>query len=160
MINILDDGNMKMSKYVINMLIVSLLPIFFAVVCLAFWTLLRIFFKKRFQKTFFRNWFTSTIVFIFLTYPTITSYAVSFQTCIEIEGIQYLEIDTTVICWSIEHKEIMYYYAIPVIIVWVIGFPVMIFLMMFKNRNNLNDKDTIMKYGLYYIGFKDQTFYW
>jgi hypothetical protein len=43
---------------------------------------------------------------------------------------------------------------------WIFGYPIVIFLLLIKNKSNLNSDDTLIKYGLFYVGFKDSTFYW
>ena len=48
----------------------------------------------------------------------------------------------------------------PVIIIWVIGFPLFVFRMLYKKRKDLDDKDMIIKYGLFYIGLSDHGYYW
>lgn len=48
----------------------------------------------------------------------------------------------------------------PIIVIWVIGFPLFIFRLLSKNKDNLGDKDLIIKYGLFYIGLTDKGYYW
>jgi len=49
---------------------------------------------------------------------------------------------------------------VPIIVIWVIGFPLFIFRLLSKNKDNLGDKDLIIKYGLFYIGLTDKGYYW
>jgi hypothetical protein len=50
--------------------------------------------------------------------------------------------------------------GIPILSIWVIGFPAYIFFQLMKNKNNLNDKETIMKYGLFFAGLNDNAYFW
>lgn len=50
--------------------------------------------------------------------------------------------------------------AIPVAIIWIFGFPILIVILLAKNKKNFNDTACIIKYGLFYIGLKDDCFYW
>ena len=102
----------------------------------------------------------STMVFVFLIYPTIASYVFSLGNCIEIDGIKYFENETSIECWSSEHLKIFFFVGLPTLLIWIIGFPLLMFFLMFKNRHKLDDKENIMKYGLFYIGFRDGAFYW
>ena len=77
-----------------------------------------------------------------------------------IEGKSYLIKDLNIECWEKDHIQLLLFYTLPIGIVWIFGYPGLIFGLLYKNRKNLDDKDTIVKYGLYYIGFKDETFYW
>ena len=50
--------------------------------------------------------------------------------------------------------------ALPLIAVWLIGFPAFIFFKLNSNKGMFNDKDFLMKYGLFFIGLSDEAFYW
>ena len=50
--------------------------------------------------------------------------------------------------------------AIPITAVWIIGFPLFIFMKLFKERKNLNNKDVVLSYGLFFVGLEDNAFYW
>jgi hypothetical protein len=95
-----------------------------------------------------------------MIYPTITNYTFGMFNCTEVEGVYYLVRDIEIECWSHKHTYILLAYTVPPIIVWVFGFPLLICYLLYKSRSNLNNKDTIMKYGLYYVGFKDKSFFW
>lgn len=81
-------------------------------------------------------------------------------TCRTVDGVSYLKPDMSIVCWSEEHIEVLLRYTAPILLIWVIGFPLLIFVILCKKRRDLDDKITIMKFGLYYIGFKDHSFYW
>ena len=149
-----------MSKYVISMIIFALLPFVFAGFSYLFWILLKVLNPKRFKETYLRNFTATILVFVFLLYPAITRYTFSMFNCMEIEGVSYLISDFSIECWSPYHIRTNILITLPIVLVWVIGFPVLVFILLYKNRFVLDDKATIMKYGLYYIGFKDKTFYW
>lgn len=50
--------------------------------------------------------------------------------------------------------------GVPIIIVWVVGFPLFIFIKLVRNRERLNDSYIIKAYGLFYMGLRDKAFYW
>ena len=50
--------------------------------------------------------------------------------------------------------------ALPNIIVYILGFPLTIFFILRKHRHDLNNKDLIVKFGLFYVGLTDKVFYW
>jgi len=55
---------------------------------------------------------------------------------------------------------IVIFVVLPTILVWTIGFPFFTFLMLRRKRLNLDEKDNVIKYGLFYIGLRDETYYW
>lgn len=63
-------------------------------------------------------------------------------------------------CYGSEHIIIIILIVIPAVLVWSIGFPFLTLKWLRKNLKTLDDKDTIIKYGLFYIGLKDETYYW
>eukprot|EP00350_Pseudokeronopsis_sp_OXSARD2_P012590 CAMPEP_0170548842 /NCGR_PEP_ID=MMETSP0211-20121228/7020_1 /TAXON_ID=311385 /ORGANISM="Pseudokeronopsis sp., Strain OXSARD2" /LENGTH=243 /DNA_ID=CAMNT_0010854503 /DNA_START=1879 /DNA_END=2610 /DNA_ORIENTATION=- len=100
------------------------------------------------------------MTFIFLIYPTITSYAFGMFNCSEVEEVSYLSVDFDIECWSKEHIGLQLKYTLPAVLVWVLGFPCLVFYLLHKNRASLDEKQVLAKYGLYYIGFTDKAFYW
>jgi hypothetical protein len=50
--------------------------------------------------------------------------------------------------------------GLPFIIVWVIGFPSFVFYRLFKNREKFNEIEFIRRYGLFYVGLNNGSFFW
>jgi hypothetical protein len=50
--------------------------------------------------------------------------------------------------------------GLPFIIVWVFGFPIYVFYKLYKNRKDLNRPNFISRYGLFFIGLNDNSFFW
>lgn len=142
------------------MLIFSLVPFVCYILSFLFWLALRLYHPVKFRANYLRNCITTCLVFTFMFAPSIMSYTFSMFNCIEIEGKSYLQKDTSIECWGKDHININIYFTLPIIMIWVIGYPLLIFCLLFKNRKKLDDKEVLMKYGFYYIGFKDEAFYW
>jgi hypothetical protein len=77
---------------------------------------------------------------------------------VEVKGKSYLKNDMEIECYTSKHLTIIFTLVVPVLLVWVIGFP--LFILAILKRKNLDDKEVILKYGLFYIGFKDSSYYW
>lgn len=86
-----------------SMLFFSMIPFLFAFLSIIFFVILKIAKPKTFKESYLRNWVTTNLVFIFLLYPSITSYAFGTINCMEIEGTSYLIRDFSIICWTPEH---------------------------------------------------------
>ena len=137
------------------------MPFGFSILSIAFWKMLSITcMKKSLKDSYLRNSQTTVNIFIFLLYPTVCSYAFGMFNCYTLEDVYYLQNDFNIICWSDKHIKQILYFTLPVIIVWVFGYPIVIFVLLYRQRHNLNSNDNIIKYGLYYIGLKDKTFFW
>lgn len=74
--------------------------------------------------------------------------------------MSYLKRDYTVQCWTPEHKYMALSIGVPLISFWVVGFPCIIMYNLWKNRKNLNDKEVVLDYGLFYVGLADHAFFW
>jgi hypothetical protein len=44
--------------------------------------------------------------------------------------------------------------------VWIIGFPAFILNQLRRNLPKLREKKVIQEYGMFYIGLKDDSYYW
>jgi hypothetical protein len=63
-------------------------------------------------------------------------------------------------CWSSNHMRVVFLLVVPIFLIWVLGFPLITLYNMYKARKELDEPDNIIKYGLFYIGLKDETFFW
>jgi len=154
-------GNeMSLSTFVIGMIFFSLTPFIFGIISFIPFGLKRLLWPHKYKNTYIRNFIAFNLTFIFLIYPTITSYTFGMFNCTEVEGVNYLSVDFNIVCWSTDHIYLQLKYTLPALLIWVIGFPCVLFYVLYKNRHDLSSKETIVKYGLYYIGFNDKSFYW
>ena len=151
---------MKMNKFVVGLILWALLPFGMAFVSFLFWFTANLFAPFNFKRTWKRNMIATIFVFIFMTYPSITVSTFEMFSCIEIENVKYLKRDFNLICYSDEHLKALVFVGIPVIMVWILGFPLFIFVILLKNKKNLDNKDNIIKYGMFYVGLTDESFYW
>ncbi len=73
----------------------------------------------------------------------------------------FLKSDLDIKCFSNEHLKLLFSIGLPSILIWVIGFPLFIFLKMRSNRHQLiSDRNFNKVYGLFYIGLKEDMYYW
>ncbi len=50
--------------------------------------------------------------------------------------------------------------GLPIIFVWIIGFPITIFLALYKRRKDLDNQDTERMFGLFFVGLNNDSYYW
>lgn len=50
--------------------------------------------------------------------------------------------------------------GIPIIFIWILGFPLYIWIRISFNRSKLDLKEFIARFGLFYIGYTNDCFYW
>jgi len=138
----------------------GLIPIGFGIFVLILWFALGKIYRRKFKRTYFRNAVATFMVFIFLMYPIITSAGFEMFNCVEVEGVEYLKRDFTIECWGSYHMTLIFTVGLPIVIVWVAGFPLVILFQMWRHKEHLSHNDTLIKYGLYYVGLNDSTFFW
>jgi hypothetical protein len=80
--------------------------------------------------------------------------------CTTIDGISYLKRDYSIQCWKDYHIKVVKYIVIPIIVIWILAFPLLVFFILLKNKKNLDSPDILIKYGMFFIGLKDEYFYW
>mmetsp|Transcript_15841 Transcript_15841/g.15261 ORF Transcript_15841/g.15261 Transcript_15841/m.15261 type:complete len:300 (+) Transcript_15841:148-1047(+) len=154
------DSTISLSTYVIGMVLFCSTPFIFGMLSILPFLLLRCVWPKKYKDSYLRDFIATNSTFIFLIYPTITSYAFGMFNCSEIDGVNYLTVDFDIVCWSKDHISLILIYTLPILVLWVLGFPILIFISLYRNRNNLSSENTLVKYGMYYIGFTDKSFYW
>ena len=49
---------------------------------------------------------------------------------------------------------------LPALLIWTLGFPIFTYIQLTRNLKKFDEKDTIIKYGLFYIGLRDKTYWW
>lgn len=81
-------------------------------------------------------------------------------TCINIDNIEYLKNDLAVKCWTNQHLFILLTTALPIFIIWIVGYPLIITILLKRNIHSFNDNETIVTYGFYYTGLTDKIYYW
>jgi len=104
---------------------------------------------------------TTIIVLLFLAHPNIIEAMFSAFACKEIlTGEYWLLEDLDIRCWEGDHVLYAFTVALPGMIAWGIGIPLVALLLLIKNRKTLETTETKMKYGFVYIGYSMKTFYW
>ena len=102
------------------------------------------------------------IIIIFISLPSITNLTFSIFNCIDIfnDGDTYLAEDMSIKCWDGTHGYYAKSFGIPIILVWVIGFPTIAFFILLFNKKRLSGVESLRRYGFLYVGLNHKAFYW
>lgn len=116
--------------------------------------------SRRVAKRIYRTKVLQIILFLmFLVYPTVSQQALSFFDCREIEGIWYLNSDMSLNCFD----EVWWSHFLSVIFIVVlypIGIPLILFLLLFHNRRELNQARTQARIGILYLNYDRNRWFW
>jgi hypothetical protein len=69
-----------------------------------------------------------------IAYPNIMQFMLSLFKCIDVDGDTRLKIDLEIVCWSTNHQIFAYVVALPSLIVWGLGLPILAFALLTNNR--------------------------
>lgn len=150
---------MKLSIYSSQLLFFSFVPIGGFLIAIILFKLIGLchHHSKNYAR---RNAIATGGIVAFLLYPVIVTTTLELFQCKDVEGHTYLSRDFSLECWQGQHMVEIFSIALPNIIVYILGFPLGIFFILRKHKHDLDNKDLIVKFGLFYVGLTDKCFYW
>jgi hypothetical protein len=72
----------------------------------------------------------------------------------------YLRSDYSIKCWGDEHSHYAFKVAMPSLIVWGFGIPVVSMIALFFNRNRLRELAVKLRFIYFFNGYKDEFYLW
>ena len=135
-----------LTSFYIEVIKYGLLPIICSAIAALLWYLYSIYKRKKYDQAINlkQNIIVTSFVIVYLLYPTISNLCFSLFNCYLLDdGKSYLMRDFSIECWVGSHRRISLAMGLTFILIWVIGFPVTIFLILLRNRQKFNDADFI-----------------
>jgi hypothetical protein len=103
----------------------------------------------------------SISIFFLLIHPTIVKLSFSIYGCRELEDGEYwLDEDSSIRCWGSDHTYNSISLGLPILLIWTLGMPILMFSLLMMNRRGLKDTETRVKLGYLYNGYKPRLYYW
>ena len=102
----------------------------------------------------------SLVLMTFLAYPMITRLTLSMLKCPKIGNQRWLMADLQEPCFEGRHMSHVAALTIPQLIIYVLGIPLAAMLFITRNIKNLHHKRFYIKYGLLYLGYRDERAWW
>jgi hypothetical protein len=125
------------------------------------------FFKKRADssETTSKDKFVATVcTIIYLLFPTLCTQAFNIFHCRVVAGKFYLAADMEEPCFEGRHLVLIFLLGMTQIIAFVVGLPMLVLVFLCRSKNSsdegLKKHATIVRYGLFYGAYKDETYYW
>ena len=87
-----------------------------------------------------RSIIVTTVVILFLIHPTLTEMTFSMFKCYEVDGVNYLERDFTLECWTSDHITWALGLGIPMIVLYVLGIPMLGLCILRVNKAKLEEE--------------------
>ena len=138
-----------------------MLPIII-VICISLWSFLYCCCHRRCKlKSHTKDYTILSIVLLsFLCYPTIVKLTLSMLRCPWVGNQMYLMADMQEKCFVGEHLKYLMMLTIPQIVLYIIGLPVLGTIHLMRNKDQLHEKHFYTRYGLLYLGYRDDRAWW
>eukprot|EP00347_Sterkiella_histriomuscorum_P023840 403333206 len=142
----------------IKMTLMAVLPFILAILCFSVWWIIS---RKKKDASLLRTKAISSIVIVlFFVYSSIVQSMLDMFNCIDVDGESRLKIDLEVVCYKGQHSFWSLFVAVPGILVWGVGIPMLSYMLINKEKHRLDSIDIKAKYGFLYRGYKRKYFYY
>jgi predicted outer membrane repeat protein len=154
------DGSLSNSDmYYFKMIFYSALPLVIFVISILVW--IGICMTKENFQPMKREMPLTMIVLFFLVYPNIVKFMFSNFACSYFDMLgKFLNDNYSVKCWNKEHSKYSLDVAVPSIVLWSVGVPTIVLIVMIKRRNLLYKEDNRVVFGFLFNGYKTSIFFW
>lgn len=147
------------NTFYVNILINFLSPILILLLISIVWGIVAL--TKRSINKVIKPYVTSLVVVFFILYPGISNTALGIFSCTEIEKGEYWNINSYDIqCFTDEYAKDYYAIFILSIVLWTIGMPALAYIVLRRNKKELELTGTKAKYGFLYHGYHNNRYYW
>eukprot|EP00347_Sterkiella_histriomuscorum_P022190 403331357 len=118
-------------------------------------------FKRLGEQTYKRYVIVASITTLNAVHPTITKLTTGLFYCMELEDNEFwLNEDLEIRCWQPEHIAWAIGLGIPLFLIWIVGFPLLGLIYLYKRRLALQDPMIFSRFRILYQGLKNEYFYW
>jgi hypothetical protein len=152
------DCEVRSDSYFNSVRLMTVLPLIISALVSAIWLILSRFRQITDLKS---KLAMSCIILFFLIHPSIVKKVFTIFNCTKIEAHSYwLTADLSVKCWDTDHSEVVYFYAIPCIVIWCVAAPLLCLIHLVRKRKVLDRIDVRMVFGFLFHGYSRKHFYW
>eukprot|EP00347_Sterkiella_histriomuscorum_P017660 403348489 len=156
--NITADSPGFLRPVYIKMTTMAILPFILAILCFAVWWIISQ--KKKDENLLRTKAISSIVIVLFFVYSSIVQSMLDMFNCIDVDGESRLKIDLEVVCYKGQHTFWSMFVAVPGILVWGVGVPMLSYMLMNNEKHRLDSIEIKAKYGFLYRGYKRKYFYY
>ena len=132
--------------------IAMITPLVLITILAAYWTIAAVLGKTDRGRN---NFILSSVVVLYLLHPSLTASCLGLFNCMELDnGQMWLLKDLQVRCWTRSHLSYALVIGTPMLIFWVIGLPVVGFVLIYRHKNHLQNDEVLAKYRMLYQGLR------
>jgi hypothetical protein len=143
----------------IKLITMAVVPFTVIVVSCLVWGVVALY-RRSFANV--RNELTTTLlVLLFMIHPNVVKSMFSAFSCLEVDpGELWLRTDLETRCWTGDHNKFSFSVALPGLLVWGVGIPLVALYLLMKRRRSLYLASVKAQYSFLYLGYKMSHFYW
>lgn len=130
-----DQETGSIRVYYMKLIFYALLPLILFVTALGYWSIHSLVYKNFYKLK--QNLTSSIVVLLFLVHPSISKMMFSSLNCMKIDDKLMLMADVHEQCFSGKHKVFLIILAIPSILVWAIGIPLLALVLLLRHRQTI-----------------------
>jgi hypothetical protein len=107
-------------------------------------------------------WVFSVTLISYIVYPTLVRFPFELLQCRNVNGNLYLERDLEEPCYKSgsRHIAMLWGVAIPALLLYALGMPLGIFIIMWRARHRLDTNKYRFRLGLLYSGYRSDRWWW
>jgi predicted outer membrane repeat protein len=148
------------SNALFKLFLTVFLPIILTLFASLIWVLVHFVYKK-WAPLLGRCIIISFISTVFILHPKLTEQSFSLFRCIEVDdGQNRVRIDTSIECLSSEHISWIFALSIPILIIWVVTWPLLAFFLLYRSLKKHQNSLASQYLLILYQGLKRDKFYW
>ncbi|GMH44751.1 hypothetical protein BSKO_12703 [Bryopsis sp. KO-2023] len=128
---------------------------------------------RKSKRWFARNVFAAALSMVYVFYTYLTRTLSQILNCVSadsknVEGFEGVSInyrtywaeDTDVVCWEGHHLSLLLILGIPMLLAVSAGAPVGLLIVLTRNRDRLNKREFLERYGFLYKSYNEAWRYW
>ncbi|EAS02542.2 transmembrane protein, putative (macronuclear) [Tetrahymena thermophila SB210] len=118
--------------------------------------------KNNSKKEQFPWYILATAIMFLIIYvqPDLVAQIIALLSCREIGDTEYILSNVSFICYNKEHIFYALILIVPMLLIWMIILPGILFILLRRNRQNLDSIEVKLKYGFLYKEYQTHAFYW
>jgi hypothetical protein len=115
---------------------------------------------EKYRLSWKDKFISQLVITVYLLYPSLCKATFSLIACQKVGDNWYLQMNMEMLCGTPEHQAWLSSTFFPALIFYVIGLPLFCFLILWRNRRDLDNPRLKFKYGILYSGYRYQSYYW
>ncbi|EWS75587.1 transmembrane protein, putative (macronuclear) [Tetrahymena thermophila SB210] len=119
--------------------------------------------QKKEIKNYYFPWYIMTTAIIFLiiyVQPDLVAQIIALLSCRQIGDTKYILSNVSFVCYTEQHFYYAFVLLLPLLLMWVVILPLILFLALKRNKKNLESIQIKLKYGFLYKEYQNYAYYW